>query len=163
MKELLPPYETGRQDGVSADGDVVFVDVFDHVRDAKEARYSELAERNAQDGEPGAYITIEERRRALGDLASAYAGLARADGLARHTGMPQPRPNYDASVAENLAKLLRSEELLAAGFSERGVSAARRDVIDSIRESFGVDAGAKKRNTNLRRASVVRVQRPQKR
>jgi hypothetical protein len=132
------------------------------------ALYEAAAEQQEADG---VSVDVDERRRVMGKIAAIYARNARADGMttalehARHRDDLERRyfnPNEVAADAQSKARgalrdipeiakpLLKSDELIAAGFAPTDVREEAEMVLMSIQLALGVRKKAKGRNATLR-------------
>lgn len=121
----------------------------------------------------GVSVSLKERQKALGELAAMYAAYAKADGGVRaldtlHRRDIQKRiPNapevmYKAKAkaaysqaheAELMEPLMKSEELIGAGFDPRDVEDEALKMKIKLRHTIGVNVGHKARNDSLKKVS----------
>src|SRR5688572_1182512 len=125
IRERIPTYEDGRQDAVTAEGDVVSISPGDDF---------EIDDRT----EPVAAVSLGERALILTEMARVYAEYAEAAGMVRLLSIPGQRAklkarygdSYEQIVKDKMAKakadlaledarverLMKRTELRAAGF-----------------------------------------------
>lgn len=173
MKELLGKYDFGtRQDMVTEEGDVIAAEVEEREL-LTDDELLELYEENqeSQHEVAGVAVDVNERRRILGEVAAIYAKNARADGMVkaldtphrRELGRRYPDPEKTALNARSMARaalrdvpsilapLLKTDELIEAGFDpEEARNVAAIESV-SVQHEFGVTKKASERNASLRR------------
>jgi hypothetical protein len=174
IRERLPAYGYGRQDGVDENGDVVCLPA-DELCEPDESVFLDeaAAEADHSEVEDGVSVSLVERKLALTALAGLYARKARANGLSKAASLPETRraldarfPDVDdvvrrtddkatadlsAEEARYLAMLTKSDELIAAGFDPVDVKTAELLTHIEVRRAIGVTAGAAARKAVLRR------------
>lgn len=174
IRERLPAYGYGRQDGVDENGDVVCLPA-DELCEPDEGvfLYEAAAEADGNEIEDGVSVSLAERKLALTALAELYAYKARANGLNKAASLPETRraldtrfPHVDdvarrtddkatanlaANEARYLAMLTKGDELIAAGFDPVDVETAELLTHIEIRRAIGVTAGAASRKAVLKK------------
>jgi hypothetical protein len=176
IRERLPAYGYGRQDGIDENGDVVCLsgdEMCDLDEDDLLGGVETEIDDKAVESENGVAVSLVDRKLALTALAELYGRKARANGLSKAASLPGVRrvldtrfPNVDdvASRASNkatvdlaaqeahyLAMLTKSEELISAGFDPADVETGELLTHVEVRRAIGVTAGAAARKSVLRR------------
>lgn len=176
IRERLPTYGYGRQDGIDENGDVVCLpgdEMCDLGEDELFGDTETEVDDKAVEVENGASVSLVDRKLALAALAELYGRKARANGLNKAASLPETRrvldtrfPDVDnvasrasikatadlaAQEAHYLAMLTKSEELIAAGFDPVDVETGELLTHIEVRRAIGVTAGAAARRAVLKK------------
>lgn len=176
IRERLPAYGYGRQDGVDENGDIVCLPNDEACEpdsgDILDAMAAE-ADHEPVEFEDGVAVSLADRKLALTALAGLYARKARANGLSKAARLPEARKVLDtrfgdvddavnraddkasadlaAQEAHYLAMLTKSEELITAGFDPVDVETGELLTHIAVRRAIGVTAGAAARKAVLKK------------
>ena len=126
----------------------------------------------------GPSVRLDDRHDTLSDMKQRYADYAQAIGLRKAAESESERPRLKSKIAnldlrvkqklaqtkytqskekETLSPILKTNELIAAGFRDVEVELAEQETIHSIRNAFGHTVGHKERTKNMKQVNPGRT------
>lgn len=135
---------------------------------------NEISQDTTEEHPKSVSVSLAERALALSNVAEMYGRYSRSAGLSKAVETPKYRQeigkryqdvddvasratvnsSYSPEIERQILQpILKEQELIDLGFEEADVDLIAKSTIHDVRQSFGVDAGYKKRQKNLKIAN----------